>query len=322
MLDFTKLKTITIKKRTSKVDKSLFGKPIKAGASFDSFYRALPNILKVKELNEVVAAIIKARKKRKPVIFMMGAHVVKCGLAPIVIDLIDHDIVTAVATNGAGIIHDFEVAYWGATSEDVSKSLLDGSFGMVRETADFINGALHEGVRAGCGYGESIGFRMERSRLKNKNLSIALACRKKNIPLTVHVGIGTDINHQHANFSGADTGEASARDFKKLAENVAGLNNGGVLLNFGSAVMMPEVFLKALSMARNLTGRVNHFTTANFDMNFHYRPQQNIVSRPTMAGGRGVYIVGHHEIMLPLLAAAVLQGMEKKGDGHDQRRGA
>jgi hypothetical protein len=241
------------------------------------------------------------------VILMMGAHVVKCGLSPLVIELIRHKIVTVVAMNGAGAIHDFEIAYGGRTSEDVTVSLKDGSFGMARETASFINGALKDGVARGHGFGASIGYRIENERLRHKDLSIAYACWKEGIPLTVHVAIGTDIVHQHADFSGADTGEASARDFRLLTQEVAGLDAGGVVLNFGSAVVMPEVFLKALSVARNLTGRVKGFTTANFDMNVSYRPHQNIVTRPVLDSGRGFYIVGHHEIMLPLFVQAILE---------------
>lgn len=294
------------------MDRTLFAKPLEAGATLRSFFYSLPNLLKANELKEISRAIVVAKKKGKPVILMMGAHVIKCGLSPLVIDLIERGIVSAVATNGAGVIHDFEIAYWGATSEDVASALGDGSFGMARETADFINSAIKEGVGEGLGLGASVGLKIERSQCKNKTLSIAYACRKKRIPLTVHVAIGTDIVHQHANFSGRDTGEASARDFRMLAEVVARLDAGGVLLNFGSAVMMPEVFLKALSVARNLTGRVKNFTTANFDMNFHYRCQENIVSRPTHGAGRGYYIVGHHEIMMPLLAAAVSHAMKGK----------
>ncbi len=306
-MDFSKLKTYSINKRQSKVEKGLFAKRLRAKGSFQNFFDSLPNIFKAKELRDIVNDIVLSRKKGKPVVLMMGAHVIKCGLSPLVIDLIDRGILTGVAMNGAGVIHDFEIAFWGETSEDVASAIQDGSFGMVRETASFLNAAIKEGVQEGRGLGESVGLKIKREHFKNKELSIAYACCRKRIPLTVHVAIGTDIIHQHANFSGADTGEASARDFHKLAEEVAALDRGGVVLNFGSAVLMPEVFLKALSVARNLTGKARGFTTANFDMNFHYRPQQNIVSRPTQGGGRGYYIVGHHEIMLPLLAAAVIE---------------
>lgn len=307
MLDFSKVKTYSIRKRRSKVDTSLFAKPLKPKASARALLESFPNILKAKELREIVRAVVKARKKGKPVILMMGAHVIKCGLSPLVIDLIRRRVVTAVAVNGAGVIHDFEIAYWGETSEDVASALKDGSFGMVKETALFINAAAKAAAARGQGFGATIGFAVDRENLRHKNLSIAYACWKQAIPLTVHVAIGTDIIHQHANFSGADTGAASATDFRILTREVARLNNGGAVLNFGSAVVMPEVFLKALSVARNLTGKVKNFTTANFDMNVHYRPFQNIVTRPVLGSGRGYYIVGHHEIMLPLLTQAILE---------------
>jgi hypothetical protein len=307
VLDFSKLKTISINKRSSKVDKTLLARPYLRGGSLKSFLDSLPNILKSKDLREIVAAVIAAKKKQKPVLLMMGAHVIKCGLSPILIDLIERGFVSALATNGAGMIHDFEMAYFGATSEDVAQNIEDGTFGMVRETADFINAAVKTGVQEGRGYGASVGAAMERARLRYRDVSIAHACFKKHIPLTVHVALGTDIIHQHPSFNGAETGEASARDFKSLCQTVVRLNDGGVVLHFGSAVLMPEVFLKALSVARNLTGKVKNFTTANFDMYLHYRPQQNIVLRPTRVSGRGYSFVGHHEIMLPLLAAALVE---------------
>ncbi|MFH0940625.1 MAG: hypothetical protein V1840_02075 [Candidatus Omnitrophota bacterium] len=305
-MDLTKLKTYSIKKRKSKVSRQELARVLKAGSSFRDFLDSLPDILKAKDLKDVVSAIVAARKKNKPVMFLMGAHVIKCGLSPIVVELVRRGIVTSVALNGAGIIHDFELAFCGETSEDVLNALKDGSFGMVRETADFINSAVREGVSEGRGLGESVGLKIEKEGLKFKHLSVAYACLKKKIPLTVHVAIGTDIIHQHASFSGADTGEASARDFRRFTEEVAKLGNGGVVVNIGSAVILPEVFLKALSVARNLTGKVEGFMTVNMDMNFHYRPFQNIVSRPVAGSGRGYYLIGHHEIMLPLLAQAVV----------------
>ena len=308
-MDLSKLKTYSIKKRKSKVDKALFAQPLKQGASFLDFFNSLPLILKSKELKQVVEAIAKARRKKKPVLFLMGAHVIKCGLSGLIIDLINKNVITSVALNGAGIIHDFEIAFCGSTSEDVAASLEDGSFGMVKETADFINTAILEGVQEGRGFGESVGLKIERENLKYKDLSIAYACHRKRIPLTVHVALGTDIIHQHPSCSGADTGEASLRDFRRLTDEVAKLTNGGVVINIGSAVILPEVFLKALSVARNLTKHVRDFTTANFDMNFHYRPYQNIVSRPVQTSGQGFYIIGHHEIMIPLFVQALKERM-------------
>ena len=306
-MDLSRLKTYSIKKRKSKVNRALLAKPLRAGVRFRDFLHSLPNILKAKELKEVVESVVRARAKNKPVMFLMRAHVIKCGLSPIIIELINKNIVTSVALNGAGIIHDFEIAFCGETSEDVASALKDGSFGMARETADFINFAIQRGVREGRGLGESVALEIERKNLKNKGLSIAIACLKKKIPLTVHVAIGTDIIHQHPSCSGAHTGEATLRDFRRLTEEVAKLNNGGVAVNIGSAVILPEVFLKALSVARNLTKGVRHFTTVNLDMTAHYRPFQNIVSRPVEGSGRGYMLLGPHEIMVPLLAQAILE---------------
>ncbi len=311
-MDFSKLKTYSIKKRKSKVDKALLAFPLKKGSSFCDFFDSLPNILKAKDLKEIVSAVISARRKGKPVMFLAGAHVIKCGLSPLVIDLIEKGIITSVAFNGAGIIHDFEIAFCGSTSEDVAESLKDGSFGMAEETAEYLNAAIKDGALEEKGLGEAVGLMISRRALKYKNLSIAYACLKNKIPLTVHVAIGTDIIHQHASANGADIGHTSMCDFRKITEEVAKLGNGGVVLNFGSAVILPEVFLKALSVARNLNGTIKNFTTANFDMNFHYRPFQNIVTRPVQPSGKGYYVVGHHEIMLPLLAQACLERYEAK----------
>lgn len=306
-MDLSKLKTYSIKSRKSKVDKTLLAKVPACHSSFKLFFDSLPNILKAKDLREIVAAVIAARKKKKPVLFLMGAHVVKCGLSPVVIDLLQKDILTSVSMNGAGIIHDFEMAYCGQTSEDVACALKDGSFGMARETAEFINAAINEGVQSDLGLGAAVGSRIESDKLKFRNLSIAAACLRLKKLLSVHVALGTDIIHQHPSCSGAQTGEASLRDFRSLSEEVAKLDAGGVVINAGSAVVLPEVFLKALSVARNLNGRVKDFTTVNFDMNFHYRPHQNIVTRPLDGCGRGYYILGHHEIMIPLLAHALME---------------
>lgn len=306
-MDLSKLKTYPIKERKSKVDQGLFARPLKRGGSFCAFFNSLPGLLKAKDLREIVKAVLVARRKKKPVIFLMGAHVIKCGLSPLVIELIERGVVTAVGMNGAGVIHDFEIAYCGSTSEDVAAALKDGSFGMARQTADYINAAIHEGVGQSKGLGESVGMMVEQRALRHRHLSIAYACLRKKIPLTVHVAIGTDIIHQHFSFNGADTGEASARDFRTLTEIVAKIHKGGVVINFGSAVILPEVFLKTLSVARNLTGKVVDFTTANFDMNVHYRPYMNIVTRPVDGAGKGYYIVGHHEIMLPLLTQAIIE---------------
>jgi hypothetical protein len=306
-MDLVKLKTYSVKKRRSKVKRAMFACPVTPGASFTEFLACWPEVLKACDFKSVVTSIVKARQRKKPVMFLLGAHVVKCGLSPLIIQLVERGVVTLVATNGAGIIHDFEMAYCGQTSEDVAQSLSKGLFGMGRETADGINAAIHEGVSQGNGLGVAVGRYIAQKRFANKEISLAYSCVRQGVPLTVHVAIGTDIIHQHASFNGAETGEATARDFRRFTQEVALLNDGGVVVSFGSAVILPEVFLKALSVARNLTGRVRHFTTAYFDMSQQYRPQQNIVSRPVLDGGQGFYFTGHHEIMLPLLAQAVLE---------------
>lgn len=306
-LDLNKVKTYSIRKRFSRVDRSAFAKVCGKKNSFGEFYASLPEILRAKDFKAVVAAIDAAKRKDKPVIFMMGAHVIKCGLGPLVIDLLRKNVITAVAFNGACLIHDFEIAYQGATSEDVGEALKDGSFGMGRETAEFINHAINAGVKEGLGLGESVGRAIAKENLKHKDYSILYSCYKEGIASCVHVAIGTDIIHQHPSFSGAACGEGSQRDFLKLVEAVIKIGNGGVVLNFGSNVILPEVFLKALNLSRNLGYKVSNFVTANFDMVYHYRPAVNVVGRPTQDSGKGYYIIGHHEIMLPLLHRAVIE---------------
>jgi len=291
----------------SKVSKADFAKPPVRKTSFSSFYASLPDILKAKDLRALVNAVLCARKKGKPVIFMAGAHVIKCGLNPVLIELLKKKVITCIALNGAGIIHDFEIAFQGKTSEDVAENLATGRFGMGGETADFLNNAAKVGVMQGLGLGNAVAARIANSKLRFKNLSLLCQAYKYKVPVCVFVAIGTDIIHQHPSFDAALTGEGSLRDFHLLVENVRALNSGGVVLNFGSAVILPEVFLKALNLARNLGNRVRDFTTANFDMIYHYRPSQNVCQRPVSSGGKGYYIIGHHEIMLPLFAQAVIE---------------
>ncbi len=307
MMNFTKIKTYLPQKLAFKVRSSDFARVPKSGRSFVDFYKSLPRILKGRDFHSIVEAIIKANKKNKPVIFMCGAHVIKCGLSPVVIELIKRRVINCISLNGAGIIHDFEIAYQGRTSEDVASSLNKGRFGMNRKTAQFINQAIAEGADRDLGIGQAIGEAISKARLPFKNLSIIYQAIKSNIPVTVHVAIGTDVIHQHPNFNAGLTAEGSLRDFHTLVKIVSRLGQAGVLLNFGSAVILPEVFLKALNLARNLGYKVKNFTTANFDMIYHYRPAENVVRRPVLLGGRGYYIVGHHEIMLPLLAQAVIE---------------
>jgi hypothetical protein len=307
MLDPNKIKTYPLKSRFSKVRSRDFARPPAKGRSFAAFYDSLPQILKASDLKAVAEAVAKARKAQKAVIFMAGAHVIKCGLNPVVIELLRKKVITCLCLNGAGIIHDFELAFQGRTSEDVAENLKSGKFGMGRETAEFLNQAVNDGVRDGLGLGKAVASRIAAAKLPHKNLSLLYQAYQHKVPVCVFVAIGTDIIHQHPNFDAAAAGEGCLRDFHLLTENVAGLNKGGVVLNFGSAVIMPEVFLKALNLARNLGHRVKDFTAANFDMIYHYRPQQNIVARPVSSGGKGYYFIGHHEIMLPLLAQAVIE---------------
>jgi deoxyhypusine synthase len=309
MININKVKRYSVLKRKSKVEVSDFAKPPAAKRSFSLFYRSLPNILKAGELRAVADAVARARKKKRSVIFMAGAHVIKCGLNPVVIELIKKKVITCICLNGAGIIHDFEISLQGRTSEDVGDALRDGKFGMGRETADFINYAVSEGVGRGMGLGYSVASKIAAGKLRYKDLSLLYNAYKYKVPVCVHVAIGTDIIHQHPSFDAALTGEGSLRDFRRLTQEIIGLDNGGVVTNFGSSVILPEVFLKALNLARNLGNRVQGFTTANFDMIHHYRPFQNVVTRPTQGPGesRGYYIIGHHEIMLPLLAQAIIE---------------
>ena len=306
MIDFNKAKTYSLKGDTFKVKRQDFARPPQEKISFLDFYQSLPSVLRAEDLRNVVEAIIKAVKKRKPVIFMCGAHVIKCGLNPVIIELIKRGIITCLSLNGSGIIHDFEIAYQGATSEDVATSLRKGRFGMNRKTAQFLNQAISEGVDKGLGLGQAVAQAMIEHPLPFKDRSIICQAIKSKIPVTVHIAVGTDIIHQHPNFDAGLTGEGSLRDFRLLVEVVSRLGQGGVVINFGSAVILPEVFIKALNLARNLGFKVKDFTTANFDMIYHYRPAENIVRRPVMSGGEGYYIIGHHEIMLPLLAQAII----------------
>ena len=307
MININKVKTYSMKSRLSKVNSADFAQRPARGKSFSAFFNSLPKILKAKDLHSLVNDLISARRKGKSVIFMAGAHVIKCGLNPVLIELIKKRVITCICLNGAGIIHDFEIAFQGKTSEDVAENLKTGKFGMSKETAEFINRAVNAGVGSGLGLGYSVARKISDSKLPHKDLSLLYSAYKYKIPLCVFVGIGTDIIHQHPSFDAGLTGQGSGRDFYCLTENIRGLNKGGVVLNFGSAVMLPEVFLKALNLCRNLGNKVKDFTAANFDMIYQYRSAQNVVERPTASGGKGYYIIGHHEIMLPLLSQAVLE---------------
>ena len=305
-LDFSKIRTYPVADRANKVAVEAFARPHKAGASFASFLDALPDFLAVQDFKLVVGAIAAAVKNQRPVLLMMGAHAIKVGLNPIIVDAMRRGFVNAVAFNGAGAIHDFELCYQGETSEDVQRGLNDGSFGMADETGRMMNAAMADGVARGLGAGRALGE--SALAFPNKHLSIMATGAEIGAPVTVHIGIGTDIIHQHPTTNGAVLGEASYRDFQTFAAVCAQLE-GGVVLNVGSAVIMPEVFLKALTIARNLGHKVEKFTTATFDMTRHYRPSENVQRRPTALGGKGVCIIGHHEINLPLLFAAVSEAV-------------
>ena len=306
-VDLGKVRTISIRARKSKVQSAQFAGVFDARRdSFKAFARTLPDILVAKDLRILVDDILRARRKGKPVILLMGAHVVKVGLTPVLVDLLHAGIITSVAMNSAAAIHDVETALWGRTSEDVAVNLVDGTFGMARETGEFINGTL--AIAAGgtsLGYGEALGRRLLQVRAPHARLSLLATCASLHVPLTVHAAIGTDIVHQQPTMDGGVTGEMAFRDFRTLCALCRRLTGGGVVLNVGSAVIMPEVFLKALTVARNLGAKARGFTTAVFDMHVHYRPVVNVQRRPTQDGGRGFYFTGHHEIMIPLLAALI-----------------
>jgi hypothetical protein len=293
--------------------------PVAAGASIRDFLAALPNALAARDLHELARAIADAHRGGRVFLLMMGAHPLKVGLGPLICDLIRDGTLSAIATNGAAIVHDFELAFAGRTSEDVAAELADGSFGMAEETGVFLNGAARIAASEGRGLGEIVGREIARSKFKYRNASIFATAHAAGVPATVHVTLGADIIHMHPTADGAAIGASSFADFHRLVGVVSGLARG-VVLNLGSAVVMPEVFLKALNLARNLGHKANHFTAADMDFVRQYRPRMNVVERPTMGGGRGIMLTGHHELMFPLLVAATREaiagpprGKRKKG---------
>lgn len=319
-IDLSKIKTVSIRGRKSKVRVEDFAQVVEPGDWLEQLQRFFPNILAGKKFREVIDRILGAVKGNKPVILMLGGHVIKCGLSAIIVDLMDRGVVSAVAMNGAGAIHDVEIALWGHTSEDVTSALAQGSFGMTAETAEVINGAI-VAAAADQGLGERLGQHLCQMDPPYGDYSILAAGHRCSLPITVHVALGTDVVHQHPSADGAAIGEMSLRDFKIFAQCISQIDGGGVVLNFGSAVVLPEIFLKSLALVRNIHGEIRGFTTVNFDMIQHYRPTMNLVQRSTQAGGRGFQIIGHHEIMIPLLAAAVRFGLEndsgRKENVHD-----
>jgi len=303
--DLSGVRTYPLQSRESKARAEDFARPYVAGSGLPGWIASLPSILAAGDFKAVVAALTAARASGAGIIWGLGAHVIKTGLSPVVIDLMERGFVSAVATNGAGIIHDFEVALSGATSEDVDQALGPGRFGMAEETGTLLNRAIREGVADGLGLGQSVGRYLAAAQPPHAHLSIVAAAARLDIPVTAHVAIGTDIIHMHPEASGAAIGEGSLRDFRYFTSSVARLE-GGVYLNCGSAVILPEVFLKAVALARNQGRSLQGLTTVNLDFARLYRPQTNVVTRPTAGVGRGYSLVGHHEVMIPLLAAALV----------------
>ncbi len=310
--DLNRVSTFPMSDLERKVHRGAFAIPTKAGTSFKDFIDSLPKILAAAELHEFTEYLSETARNKKQLIVMFGGHVIKTGLAPLLIDWMERGIVSALATNGAGAIHDTEIALFGRTSEDVAEGLADGSFGMSRDTADFINIAIADPDMENLGYGEALGFALEKASAPCADLSLLCVAHRLGIPLTVHVALGTDIIHQHPTADGAAIGRASLKDFRIFAHQVGKLDRQGIVINIGSAVIMPEVFLKALSVARNLGTDAHGFTAANFDMISHYRPNQNVLNRPALTGGRKFNFIGHHEIQIPLLYAIVNEKLQNE----------
>lgn len=304
--DLKRIKTISIKTRKHKACIKDFAKVATKSLSLETFLKNLPDILKARDLKELIARIVEARRQKKPVILACGDAVIKVGLSNLIIDLLKKKVITAMAMQGAGIIHDTEIALIGETSEDVTTSIKDGTFGMAQETGEVLNAAIVDGARDNIGLGEAVGRKLEEVNPPYLKYSITYTCYKLGIPLTVHVAVGTDTIHMHPACSGQAIGKTSHIDFRKLASIVSHLE-GGVIINVASAVILPEVFLKSLSVAKNLGAKVEKFTAANLDMIMHYRPTENIVRRPTQSGGVGFNITGNIEIIFPLLYAGVVE---------------
>jgi hypothetical protein len=305
-VDLGAVKTYPLTSRRSKANVADFATPYQKGSGVAGLMTSLPSFLAASDFKAVVTAMSEARRREAAIVWGIGAHVVKTGLSPILVDLMERGFVSAVATNGAGIIHDFEIALGGATSEDVDEALGPGRFGMAEETALLLNGAITDGVGQGLGLGQSVGRFLADRQPPFVHHSVVAAAARLDIPLTVHVGIGTDIIHMHPAASGAALGEGSLRDFRYFASAVTRLERG-VYINCGSAVILPEVFLKAVALARNQGHPLSGLTTVNIDFLRHYRPMTNVVARPTAGVGKGYALTGHHELLLPLLAAALIE---------------
>lgn len=313
--DLTRVRTVPVAGRSNKVDPSLLAHPPAADRSFAGFLASLPDVLAARDLRLVARSVAAAAERRSGVVLLLGGHVIKVGLGPLVADWIHRGIVSHVAMNGAAAIHDFELTAFGGTSEDVAAGLADGTFGMAEETGREMNAAIGAAATAGLGMGEGLANHLATlPHRPGEDISVLLACRAKDVPVTVHTAVGAEIIHQHPTADGAAMGATSHRDFLRLAGSLPALDQGGVVMNWGSAVIMPEVFLKALTIARNLDGgKPTHFLAADFDMQRHYRPRVNVVQRPTLAGGTGVQITGHHELVFPLLHWMVAEHLRSGG---------
>ncbi len=301
------VRTYPLSSRVSKVSLADFARPLRPGASVRELLDSLPRQLAGSSLRALVDELCRARERDKPILWGLGAHVLKVGLAPVLIDLMERGFVTGLALNGAGIVHDFELAVAGQTSEEVADTLASGSFGMAQETGAEVNRAIVEGDREGLGLGAAIGRYLLARPAPHADVSLLAQARQRGLPATVHVAVGTDIVHMHPACEPGALGRATHLDFRLFAGQVAELGGGGVYLNVGSAVLLPEVFLKAVTLARNLGHELVDFATANLDFIQSYRPNTNVVQRPTRGVGRGYSLTGHHELMLPLLAAALIE---------------
>jgi len=303
------IKTYPLSKRLSKVSINNFASRCKPGSTINQWLEGLPDILAADDLKKLVNRLTIAARNKRPVIIAMGAHTIKVGLNPVLLDLMERGIITGLAMNGAGIIHDTEIAMVGATSEDVESELNEGKFGMARETGEFLNNAIKKGAKRGDGLGYSVGKSILSSSFPYNKYSLLAGAARMNIPVTVHVAIGTDIIHFHPNVDGSAIGKTSHLDFLIFANMISQLE-GGVYINLGSAVILPEIFLKAITLVRNLGFNVKKFTAVDMDFIKHYRPLTNVVKRPTLEGGEGLSLTGHNEIMFPLLAAALIEKLE------------
>lgn len=311
--DLGRVRTVPVAARHNKVESSLLAAPPSADRSFSAFLDSLPDVLAARDLRAVIAGVASAARARRGVALLLGGHVIKVGLGPLIAAWLRRGIVTHLALNGAAAIHDYELAAFGGTSEDVESGLADGTFGMAEETGAEMNAAIAAAAKGGEGMGEGLARALvRRQRLPGGDCSVMLAALEADVPVTVHAAIGAEIIHQHPSADGAALGATSHRDFRRLAGSLPLLDRGGAVLNLGSAVLLPEVFLKALTVARNLhAGVPTHFLAADFDMQRHYRPRVNVVQRPTRAGGEGYLLTGHHELLIPLLVWGVLQELER-----------